>query len=74
MGRAKNWIKTKTLQSIIWIAVNLLGAKAIQNQPEPEYQLPCEMCHDHVMIAGIPMHMSQLKSIEDEWVREKIIN
>ena len=66
MGLIKNWIKIKIFQWMVWISVNLLGAKVTTNQNMPEniqeteYELPCETCHDHVMIAGIPMHVSQL--------------
>lgn len=76
MGFFKNWIKTQIFQFMIWASVKLLGAKVSTNQniiQEPEYQQPCEMCHDHVMIAGIPMHVSQLRAIENEWVERGII-
>jgi len=79
MGFFKNWIKIKIFQFMVWVSVNLLGAKVsmnqniIENQQEPEFGSPCEMCRDHVMIGGISMHISQLKTIEDEWVSRGLI-
>jgi len=75
----KNWIWIKVLQLTVWVGSNLLGANITINQniagnmQEPEYQQPCEMCRDHVMIAGIQMHVSQLRAIEDEWVERGLI-
>lgn len=82
MGLIKNWIKIKIFNGWVWVAVNLLGAKANRANIVKEYQetpqsipaSPCEMCRDYVQIAGRPIHVSQIKAIEDEWVREKIIN
>lgn len=79
MGQIKNWLKIKIFNLIVWASVNLLGAKVNREKivqeyrQAPEYQPPCEMCKDYVEIAGRPVHVSQIKAIENEWVERGII-
>lgn len=77
MGLIKNWIKMKIMSSLLWIAVHFLDAKIepMANQPLPNNPgMPCGMgCCDYVNMAGVTLHINQIKAIEDEWVSRGII-
>lgn len=81
MGQIKSWIRMKIFDGLVWVAVHLLGAKVNRENIVKEYReappsLPmplCETCKDYVEIAGRPVHVSQLKNIENEWVDRGII-
>lgn len=81
MSSLENWVRIRIFNAWVWAAVNLLGAKVNRERIVKEYgQAPefapafsCENCGEVVSIAGRPVHVSQLKAVEGEWVDRGII-
>lgn len=76
MGRTKNWMKIKIMSSMLWIAVHILDAKIYpsnESLPIPNNPRCGAGCCDYVNMAGVTLHISQIKAVEDEWVTAGII-
>lgn len=75
MGLIKNWIKMKIMGLMLWIAVHCLDAKVGNpNELLPGNPgMPCTGCCEYVNMAGMTLHINQIKAVEDEWVDRGII-
>lgn len=70
----KAWVKRRIADLIVFIAELALGAKVARGQAGAQQFCPAP-CPDGdvVEIAGRPVHVAQLKRIENEWVERGLI-
>lgn len=75
MITVKAWVKRRVAYLIVFLTEHALGAKVARGQAgAQQFCPPCPNYYgDVVEIAGRPIHVAQLKRIENEWVEKGLI-